>query len=784
MKITSFAINKYGPLIETGLISLGNFNLFWGENEDGKTLTQEAIIRMLIGSERKLFPGIDRVAESPDGYLILEKQNGEEIKVPEQGLVTDILGVSVKEYRNLFIIRNSDLSIARETDFYGDITERLTGLRTRQITKIKSRLRQLGYFTEKLDVINTRDSHYLKNRLEEASALIKQCDSLLEKAETKKYDDAETMLARLQKQYQGLEAECNALQGARLREKFEAGHTHLSELTKSLQKIKPLKVYTDEGYNEWRNTAALIVEKSEEKKSLEQQATAAEKDLTEAENNLQNFRHRFSGSDAKNKDVDTFLSPLLNKWQALNELLAANSIQKTLITVALILSFAVAAAAFSGMAFRPAYPHWNDIAVGATMMAVIFSLFYYYSQLKPGNEMRRLGKQIRERAEKMGFTGKKTEDILEQVERFEETLQRQKQNVTSGGAQVAYLQKNLDELKDNRLVALDQKITEANKVIAGLKTAADVTTLEDYYTRLKLKKQYDQKIKDAFAVLRSLFKARGNTIQECIPFWQDEIDQLERYQSSAATVKFDEKLLAQKRAEQNILQDDINHLSEQVVIFHEQMGELEKQAGKVLQDVNEDFTCGTIQEVQKLREKLQEFQASVARRQKNVRIALDIFQEIEDSEREKVGVLFGEDSNISRFYRKITDGLYENVLFDNNTVGLKVGRRDGKYLSPELLSSGAYDQLYFSVRLTLGEKLLPKEKGFFILDDPFLKSDRERLKRQLAVLVDVAERGWQIIYFSAKDEVKDALQEYIDTGRVRLHRMTGIEFKSDVSPQI
>lgn len=102
-----------------------------------------------------------------------------------------------------------------------------------------------------------------------------------------------------------------------------------------------------------------------------------------------------------------------------------------------------------------------------------------------------------------------------------------------------------------------------------------------------------------------------------------------------------------------------------------------------------------------------------------------------------------------------------------------------KKLLPSWLSSGAYDQLYFAVRIALGERLLQSEKGFFILDDPFLKSDSKRLRQQLDMLVEISKQGWQILYFSAKDEVVSTLNHHIDSGLVALQEAPQVDYKVD-----
>ena len=89
------------------------------------------------------------------------------------------------------------------------------------------------------------------------------------------------------------------------------------------------------------------------------------------------------------------------------------------------------------------------------------------------------------------------------------------------------------------------------------------------------------------------------------------------------------------------------------------------------------------------------------------------------------------------------------------------------------LSGGAADQLYFAIRLALGKRLLGGGTGFFILDDPFVKADPFRLTTLLGMLEQIVSQGWQVLYFSAKGEVKAALQEGIECGRVKLFTMAG-----------
>jgi exonuclease SbcC len=147
---------------------------------------------------------------------------------------------------------------------------------------------------------------------------------------------------------------------------------------------------------------------------------------------------------------------------------------------------------------------------------------------------------------------------------------------------------------------------------------------------------------------------------------------------------------------------------------------------------------------------------------------MEIFDEIQTEDKNKVTTLFGEDSVVSDLFKEITGGFYKSVRLDSEGQKIQVERNDGEFFGAEQLSAGTYDQLYLSIRLSLGQKLLKGEKAFFIMDDPFIKSDKKRLERQMHILSKISQNGWQILYFSAKDEVKDALKDYIENGSVNL----------------
>jgi uncharacterized protein YhaN len=178
--------------------------------------------------------------------------------------------------------------------------------------------------------------------------------------------------------------------------------------------------------------------------------------------------------------------------------------------------------------------------------------------------------------------------------------------------------------------------------------------------------------------------------------------------------------------------------------------------------------CQTIPDLRKAVEELSCWVSAQKEKKGAAEAAIKIFNEIKLEEEIKIGELFDKESSVSDCYRRITGNRYQKVLFDSENKEIMVRCQDGSSLAASKLSGGAYDQLYFAIRLALGEKLLHGEKGFFILDDPFIKADPHRLAIQLEMLKTAVSRGWQVLYFSAKGEVKEALQKEINRGLVKL----------------
>ena len=141
---------------------------------------------------------------------------------------------------------------AQESRFYIDVTDRLTGLRTGEIRRIKEALKEMGKITPQGAFRDIRDEK-LKTRIEDAQNLIEKIKSLCKETEEKRFDELERESAELKEEIERIDREMKAFEDARKREKYERGREALDNFKSSLERLKNLEVYNEEDERLWRD---------------------------------------------------------------------------------------------------------------------------------------------------------------------------------------------------------------------------------------------------------------------------------------------------------------------------------------------------------------------------------------------------------------------------------------------------------------------------------------------------------------------------------------------------
>lgn len=95
--------------------------------------------------------------------------------------------------------------------------------------------------------------------------------------------------------------------------------------------------------------------------------------------------------------------------------------------------------------------------------------------------------------------------------------------------------------------------------------------------------------------------------------------------------------------------------------------------------------------------------------------------------------------------------------------GLVAGDGRGRTYPLAHLSRGTRDQVHLALRLGLARAALEAadrdEPGFFLLDDAFLTADWGRRERLVEAAADLADEGWQVVYLTCDDHLRDLFAE-------------------------
>jgi len=761
---------RYGPLPNTGRISLHNFNLFWGKNEEGKTLTIDALAKLLLGQNIRDFERIDRVEENPEGYVIIEDDRGREIKLPERGDLTKIAGLTSSECRNIFIIRNSDLSIARESEFYTNVTDRLTGLRTEEISKIKEILREMGKITP-TGIFRDIKNEKLKTRVEKAKELIENIEDLSREIKEKGFDELEEEYVRLKEEIKKIEQELKNLEDARKREKYEKGKEALDKLKESLEELKGLEIYNEEDKQLWRDCERDIETYDKKKEELLDKLREKEIALKEISEKLSEVEREFQVFDNRKRKIDDEVKPELKNYENGVEELKRKETKNKFYTILAIATAILLATSILGLAINPLPIFYGLIVLFLVLSGIFTALRLSFTRKKA--HLNAVFEKIKLTCSKFELDAENAKEIYSKIQKFEDEYNKKTSELQEIKRRKENLEREIKKFREEKIPEVEKKIKDAEKKINGVKEKSEVKSLEEYTEKLKLKQKLEKKIGEQKSVLKSHFGEKSGRLEENVSYWGEEIGKLEEYKDKAKDVKYSEATVSNLERKKQELEGQLEDLKQNMGSIQKNMENVERRANEILR-LEEQVYCKTSVDLEAVKDKLQEFVNENENNRDNVLKAIEIFEDIETEEKKKISALFGKESPISKYFNQITNGLYEEVIFNQEKEKIEVKRKDRKILGAEKLSGGAYDQLYLSIRLALGEKLLKGKKGFFIMDDPFIKADPERLQRQIEMLKKISSLGWQIIYFSAKGEIKEILEEDIKAGNVNYVEIQGI----------
>ena len=119
---------------------------------------------------------------------------------------------------------------------------------------------------------------------------------------------------------------------------------------------------------------------------------------------------------------------------------------------------------------------------------------------------------------------------------------------------------------------------------------------------------------------------------------------------------------------------------------------------------------------------------------------------------------------VSEVFRKITSNRYTRVSLSPNMEPM-LTKYDSTHITPDDLSQGTQDQLYFAIRIAIARHLSRKIPLPFFLDDPFVNFDQDRLDvtRELLESID----GHQVVLVTCDRNYESWSPKVLDLDRAR-----------------
>ncbi|MDY6820982.1 MAG: AAA family ATPase, partial [Deferribacterota bacterium] len=613
MIIEEFSIQRYGPIKGLTIRDLQKFNLFFGLNESGKTLTIDAIVKLLTGSNKvKYFESIDRVSEKPEGYLIIKceksisnKNNSNIIKLPDMGSLTKHKDLTDHELRNIFIIRDSDLTITKEDEFYTNITDKLTGLNTKYISIIKEKLLNIGKLTPSGE-FRDKKGEKLNSRIKNANLLLERDIKELEKysSDNNLFDIEEKKVSK-KEEHDEIEQKIKELEYARLREMYEKTKKAFERVNYLLAKLKNLEIYNDNIMQLWIEYEKNIALLNETKAKLIEELRDHKKKLDETTAILDNLGKEMRILEEKKKDIDDNIKFEIKSYNEEKNNFTIKKRLDSFITYTLIISSIISAISIVGIILK------DSLII--QILLIIFLLisfacgFFKFRLIKEKAKLETKFNDINTKLSKYSLGGKKIDDIRANIERFDE-IYRQKYDeigtlTSKKEALIEYIKAADKDIKDT-----DNKINNIKEEVEKIKFEYSCDNIDDYKDKLNIKRTLEKELAEQKSILNSYLNSSSNNLEENLKFWDKEIMKLKKYRDKAKGVSYSEELVLQLKAKKDTLLKQLDSLNEKTKTLNERLNNITRQANDILKIEGEDILyCNYLTDIEVIKDKIIKF---------------------------------------------------------------------------------------------------------------------------------------------------------------------------------
>ncbi|MCK5566909.1 MAG: hypothetical protein KAI62_03290, partial [Actinomycetia bacterium] len=614
--------------------------------------------------------------------------------------------------------------------------------------------------------------------LRAAGAFISDSNEYAKKAGKQEHDYLELEQLKLRQDINETRKKIEIAEKSQSWEKYKKISENLDLLTNSLHEYQGLKGFTQSNY-------AAITELDLELGSIDTRIDEHKKEYekirsreAEVDEKIIEIQARTGPMENKKKDIDRFTNELeIYNRRKSEETREIGLFPKILAVVFLILSLA---------SFPLVYLLIKDILISFIPLALFFfgsiGTIIYISRAGRGkSKFSARGKILENEFRKLGFKIRNLEDIASAVRAFKEQYYKISQKEDVLGDQ----KKRLDiQISENSVKIRNDENRKKTLILEKKKffNSHNIYSVDQFSEKLQMRSRTESNILSSIRNMSGLsstagvdsgilegidneFEKLSGKLEGSIETWKKEVEDLrppddagtyeDQVFDSAAYGKLKDKLLNLQNKEDmhdQRLNEHRNNLND----FQRRFSHLN------IEPYLKGYNAVNVNTLEKLKEAcgIAENFIEIIESEYNIAIeALKIFEDIKSQEETKISDLF-EKLGVSNVFKEITEGKYTGVQFDSKLQSVKIIDEFERELEASKLSKGTYDQLFMAIRIAIAEEILGEGKGFFIMDDAFLASDRYRIKSQFKILKKLADRGWSILYFSVKDEVRDLAAKF------------------------
>jgi len=730
IRIKRINISNFGP-IRTFDKEINNIEVFYGDNESGKTAIVDGIIRLLNLSTSSPF---NREERRFNGYISMTLDiNGRIIELSEEKKrknIYEMLPVLKKEPNILrfMIVRGGDLALFSDKDKKG-WWDRIKSflVDNPDLLNVRKRILERAKLTPDL-----KNKIELKRKKEEIERIIKEIEVL--KIEMENIRNKERRLKDINTRINELKAEYGGLKRAEEYEIYERALKTFNRWRASSNRLKDYERYKHEYLEKWEDKVTKLSELRKEERGISGRLDEREKNIGKLKEDVEKENKLIEEEKALLKELED--KDIFRRVEGLRK--KKRWVGRMYPYILPIFGFGIIMG-ISGIIFYilkyGTYGIFIFLLGGGLILLSGFIKNRMNSLEKEEEEIKKILLSMRVDIGDISsfptIINRKRIGIEEKI-RYKDDMRMDIENKM----------RELEVLKSEK-EEIERKIKIFNRDIEELRSLTGLSEERDLIEKLKEKELIEKEGKDAEESLIYMFGKYDPVL------WEDSINKLSLQKPDKkpdpVKLKRVEREIENKKAEKEDIESEIREIKDIKL--------------KIL-------GFSSLKEAYEKEEELKEELKELELKEKGGRLAIEVIDSIsKDMDFVIRSLLTGDKKSISQYFNNFTGGRYKEVRVKRNSRGYEIYGVDfeGKEFSAPLLSSGTQDQLFLAFRIPFLKRILGSP-AFLILDDAFLSSDYKRRKNLIFSMKGLVEEGWQIIYFTMDKHTIDLFRDICGIG--------------------